>query len=560
MDNLRYSLLVFVLGIAPLTARAADPHAPADFTVSDTIVVPDAPRVGVNIQQPQFNNWTLDPNMEPMTLRHHGFATGGGSNFIENTGTAGTEDTSFEGAFGDGFFDGGTIRVYRSVSGAVQLLRTDTIVNYFASPTNGFRIELAGTGPTVEAGDLYFIDFAADNEPLSSVGPSVLADVTAVETWFPLNGAVLFRDNTTSAPENGGLTSLRISTPDAAFVGISQPRYGDVADFNESLEPGTVYRAEMWLRQQGLADGEVLFFLDPEYGDVMTTFTGVTGTWQKFTFDFVGPPRPNNPEFPFSHFLAFDGPGTVWVDNFYIYDPSHPVLAPMPETMEALGSFNPDTLRIWSAHTLSHLGTTLEEWTNPEALSLRSYDPFFGAVAGEADWKLPTILPIARDLGADPWFVMGPYLDESEWLGFMEYLAGPSGTPFGDKRVAQGQLAPWTDEFDAIYIEYSNEAWNPDPVFIWSMDAAIYGQLAEYFFQIAQSSPHFAAIQDKIRFIVNGFIVDTSASGFGQTAIAQGTSGDSLSVATYFLRDDGESFGGTEVTDFRIICSSRRRR
>jgi alpha-L-arabinofuranosidase len=43
----------------------------------------------------------------------------------------------------------------------------------------------------------------------------------------------------------------------------------------------------------------------------------------------------------------------------------------------------------------------------------------------------------------------------------MEYLAGPAETAGGKLRAAQGQLKPWTQVFERIYIEYGNEAWNP---------------------------------------------------------------------------------------------------
>jgi alpha-L-arabinofuranosidase len=42
----------------------------------------------------------------------------------------------------------------------------------------------------------------------------------------------------------------------------------------------------------------------------------------------------------------------------------------------------------------------------------------------------------------------------------VEYLAGPTSTPYGAKRAALGQSEPWTSVFHTIHLEYGNEMWN----------------------------------------------------------------------------------------------------
>jgi len=499
---------------------------------------------GANIATATLNNWTIDPSMEGSVIRLRGNATGGGPDVILNDGGARTD---FFQTIGDGFFDGATVRVYRTVGEAVALVRRATVRRYLASPTSGYRIELAGSGPPVQAGDLYILELAAANAPVEKAHDRV-SWVRQWDTWAVAGPGVTTRDPTTAAPENGGGSSLRITATGSGEVSIRQYRYGAPDSTYPSFEPGRTYRMEAWLKQADVADGQVRFRMSGSYAAVQHRFD-VNGSWARYRFDFVAPARPPSGSPIGENILAFTGPGTVWVDNLVVYDPAYAPFAASPGMVAAFTEFRPGTMRIWSGQTNVAWGTSMANWTDPEALNVLTWDPNSGRQPAPT-FKLPTALRFAQQTGATPWLIAGLYFREEEWLDLIEYLAGPTGTAYGDKRAAQGQPTPWTDVFPTIRIELANETWNP-LFYPWNFDdPAEYGRFAEYFFSIARSSPYFAAVSDRIELVVNGWIVQTNENGYGPRARRAAPSSRVVDVTAYVGGwEAGGSVGGSTLTD-----------
>ena len=520
----------------------------ADITIGTTVVAEAPERFGANIAMADFNNWTSDPSMEGQILRLRAKATGGGTDFILNDEG---ERTWYWDTIKDGFFDGADVRVYRIVDGDVQLIRTDRVEEYLASDPaqggRGFRINLAGTGQVIQPGDLYHLDLWLSNARLESVSDR-LPWIQTWDTWELIGNGSTERDPSTSAPENGGRSSLKITADDASEVSIRQYRYGSVESTYRQFEPGRTYRMEVWMKQEGVPSGEARFWMNGAYSEVQHTFTNVDESWQKYSFEFSGPDYPTGGGV-LQNILGFDGPGTVWVDNLVIYDPTYPPFDVHPEVVDALLDFNPGPVRIWSGQTNGSWGTTLDNWTDPESINQLTWSPNNGKRPAPA-FKLPTALPLIEQAGGTPWLIVGPYMNEAEWLGLMEYLAGPAGTTSGDKRIAQGQVNPWTDEFAKIRLELGNETWNPlfSP---WNYENGTqYGQFAEYFYSIAKSSPYYPAVADKIEFVLGGWAIQTSGNGYGARAASESPSSSLVGIAGYIGGwEAGYSVGGDEVTD-----------
>jgi hypothetical protein len=553
--NIKHHLLAGLLLCASAEAGLATnvTNAPADFTITSTVAAPAVERFGANLQFADFNNFTLDPGMEPTILRHLFVATGGGADFIVNDSGP---TTSWYDTIGDNFFNGAAVRVYRISDGAVHLVQTNVVRQYFASTNSGHRIQLENSAEPVTTNDFYFLEMTAVNAPVESVDPR-LPYARYGDTWQPIGGSVWpfglsvtnSRDASTFAPENGGYSSMTLSTEEAHEVSLRQYAYGARDSFLPSLEPGRLYRVDVWLRQEGVADSAVRFQMDSSYQAVSHTWTNVSGTWQKFSFDFTAPERPQPDSSAVQNIIGFMGPGKIWIDNLFVYDPSLPPFAVRPGALEALRDYRPGFLRIWSGVNNTYWGTSVEDWTNPDALAQVQWQANTGRSGPEAAFKLPTALSICKQIDATPWLIVSSGFSEQEWRDLFEYLAGPAGTPYGDKRIAQGQSNAWTDEFPRLRIEFANETWNP--AFEWGFPNGLAsGAFAEYFFRQAKSSPYFAAISNKVDFIVNGWLISPDPTGFGAGGIVASPSSSLTDVAVYIGGwEVGIVAGDTNITD-----------
>ena len=537
---------LILLGL--LAAFQAQSHAQstnAEFAIGSTIVQDNSNRFGVNLDWPYYNNWTHDPGMEPVAINLKGTATGGGSDYLTNTGSI---DTSYDGAFTDGFFNGASVRIYRSVNGSMTHVRTDIVSDYFASPTSGYRVELETSGPEILSGDIYFINLVTDNIPIASVGTPVQPNLSMADPWSPIGNVEQSRDSSTVAPIDGGQTSMRLHTDTSDYVGMYQFRYGPEDQWMDSLDPGEPYRMELWLRQENRVSDEVVIWMDEAYSQINTVITGVDSTWTQYQFDFIAPARPGPGSLPIPQGLVFEGPGTLWIDNFRVYKTTEPVFTYQADKVSLLQQASPETVRLWGGVSNEQLGSNIEDWTNSEAVSLRQYNPNYGAQYADSALKLPTALPVVEQLGASPWLVLGLYHSESEWLNLIEYLAGPTGTPYGDKRAAQGRTTPWTDAFPVLYIEYGNETWLP--FFEWLTDPVEYGQLAEHFFNVVKSSPYYPQIANKLIFVLNGALDQSTTTDFGHLAKQHCPSAHMVDVAPYIGGWESQvEFGGGSIND-----------
>ncbi len=480
-----------------------------------------------------FNNWTTDGGMEPVILRLKGTATGGGEDWIAND--AGPTTTAHQ-VIGDGFFDGADVRVYRRGEQGVYLLRTATVARYLAGEASGYRILLNRSGPPVQAGDIYFLSTIRDDAPTDCLHPA-RADLADADTWrvYPNWGdnrwVVKRRDATTAAPAQGSRTSLKVTLDGPGEGGLLQFVAGSPQQpQRNAFTPGHTYQLDLWLKQEGVRDGKVRVWFHPYRERISHTFT-VTGEWARYRFTFRGPCH-LPPDLVAQLNITCQGPGVFWVDNVRLYDPALPPYALHPAALQALHDFRPGTLRIWSGQTNRAWGTTLDNWLAPEGEGMRFWDPHHGPVGG-ALFCLPTALGVARSLGAIPWLIVHPSFDEGEWLNLMEYLAGPPDSPYGARRAADGQVCPWTDEFSELRIEYGNETWNAlfQP---WTFDNGTeYGQFAEYFWRVAQSSPYYTPVAPKLRFVLGGFSLQSGLTSYGARARQASPSAGLVATTSY---------------------------
>lgn len=133
--------------------------------------------------------------------------------------------------------------------------------------------------------------------------------------------------------QDHGETCLQASFNNPGTIAIGQYVYHQYdkgeGQWYSQLHPGASYRVEVWMSQQGLGNrgrARFIFRNSPSYAAVSQTRPWiVTDQWQKFTYDFVAPAYPTDSQWHIAHGLEFTGPGKVWIDNFilYRYDAKH---------------------------------------------------------------------------------------------------------------------------------------------------------------------------------------------------------------------------------------------
>ena len=359
------------------------------------------------------------------------------------------------------------------------------------------------------------------------------------------------------------------------FIGT---KHGGESLWYGQLEPGKHYRLEVWLRQEGLAnDGTVTFSYGRGYPDIHQTFQA-TGEWKKYTHEFDGPERPEQP-MHFGHTFTFTGPGTLWMDNCRIFrtDPpaspdashmshgSHLSYFPNPTVLDELLRSQPAAgpkaaHRIWFLSKDATMSSILSWHAN----STVSPD-WATRVGGTMDMTVPMGLSFDLWTGPDaasrcrPWLVLQHILhSEQDWLNFIEYLAAPydpqkdtpESKPWAYRRSQQrGVGTPWTDEFPCIIVEFGNETWHNGVFADWigfSTRNAVhqggkeYGLFTRYLIETMMKSPYWKSqkLDQKIRFALganyDGRIDrDGALRGYGEEAMQANPYATVLGHANY---------------------------
>jgi len=371
-----------------------------------------------------------------------------------------------------------------------------------------------------------------------------------------------------------GQTCLEITANSTAQVGgnpaVFFPWQGYTGEdkWYSQLHPGSGYRVQVWLRQDGrLGDsGQVRFVLNGCYADLNAkTPWAVTDQWQPFTYEFTAPPYPTTG----SHSgpgLAFTGPGRLYVDNFVVYraDADHPALnVPIKATFDEILASMPaegrkGCLRFYG---LGFCDATMAAYTDLFAGSTYTAD-WYTAVSCATPATLPVQMEYARRTGSSPetrvvpMITLPPDFFPEEWQGLVEYLGVPYDPAAGDtpqtkpwayKRFRQrgGVGTPWTDGFREIVIEIGNETWHNKALPMWDgfgwtgavmQGGKEYGLFAKLIIdQSVKTMPAWRQydLGRRIRWSLGANYSTDLQWGYGELAVAQGADVAYLGHANY---------------------------
>jgi len=350
------------------------------------------------------------------------------------------------------------------------------------------------------------------------------------------------------------------------FIGTD---HGKESQWYGQLEPGKHYRAEFWLRQDGLGDdGKVVFSYGIGYSEIHKEFA-VTGDWQKYIYDFVGPERPKD-TWHFGHQLEFTGPGKLDLDNARIFRVDDPADGNKPyvpnatvfnEFMASQPASGPKGAhRVWFLNHNATMSSLLSWHANS-----RVAPDWITAVSDTMEMTLPMALMFDERTGKTPeervrpWIVIQHILHtEQDWQNFVEYLSAPydpakdspQTKPWAYRRYQQrGNPTPWTDEFAQIIIEFGNETWHNGHFADWlgfamynqvTAGGREYGLFTRYLIDNLKKSPYWASqnLDKKVRFNLGAFYngkveKNGKITGYGEDAMKTNPLADLLGHANY---------------------------
>lgn len=584
--SLSIVFLVLIVGLSftPISfAQNGDPAAPAQIIVTDTVVATDIEPLGANLTTVAggtnlaTNNLIRGSGMEPGFVRYLIRIERFGPDWIEWDESLGGVNMYDQNA--TGFGDGATVRLYRIVDangqplsyGGVQELQiaddADHVVflGETTVPEGGWVAEGSeGNENRVHLADNF--EFAFGDYAIITVKKLKLTSEDVhprLLEWFDENANYLYPwwgGQAELVPHTGDLpadftepgeTCLQMTAPEGGawfgqylFHGFDDGE----GQFYAQLEPGVNYRAEVWLRQEGVTDGQVRLVVGGAYeGTVDIEPWTVTSEWQHFTYDFVGPDYPRPEQSHGSLGIAVDSAGTLWADNFIVYRSDLAPFAPHPIALNEMMAVMPQeghkpAIRFYplTYHTHAPMESLLSNYPSGGIDFIYNIQPGISAT-------IPHVMAWGMATGDSPETRIVPYITlaeeytEVEWLQLVEYLGvpydptvdTPESKPWAYLRFQQrGNGTPWTDEFREIVLEFGNETWHngafggwdgfgrPGWVFFGGRE---YGLFARYYFVehvTAQAWWSEYNLDSKITFALNAGY-DGAPDAYGELAVQQ---------------------------------------
>jgi len=497
------------------------PSGPATtVVVTDQVQRADVRRLGINLGG--YNYWDSGQIMANLLHRNPGFE---GEVFrsivrcsVVNPGTWSHDYTGWP----DGFWNSASFEVLQGAT----VGRTGRIAHYSPAGAQGVFTLAGGSDPPAVGDYVAVIKMTNGGAPTG--------------WWTHLQGQASITTETNDlAPDSPGRQAIRLSAQNG----------GDVAELSSHMDTWQgqtflqlVGNHRLSFKAKGVGGNRRVQVLVRRLSTPLRTYLDQTLTlgpdWSTRTVDFSVAERADAVGTLTVVFHVEDN-STVLLDDASLVNMDDAAVNPTAfrlEAVNALRDLRPGILRYWGGQ----LGDTLDNQVAEPFARRRTAFSFWVNEADQIEYGLHEFLVLCDTIGAEPWYVVPTAFSTDEMRDLIEYLAGPAGTPWADRRAARGRAAPWTEAFRKIHLELGNEAWNPlfGGGIIDLPDA--YGQRGHAVFQAARSSVWF--VHARFDLILGGQAV---WPGRNQMIHLQSQHHDSLALAPYLL-GKVDSFGQPE--------------
>ena len=522
-----------------LTLTSKSQAQTTTIAIGSTAVQPAVKRLGINLGTLDF--YDSGQTSQNLLIRNPGFEGQIWNSTIRcmsGTPTSCVDDDQWSGWPAD-FWDGATFEViYGTAVG-----RTGTVTSSTA-PGAGAGVSLnfgaAGTSPA--AGDYLIV---RKRVPGGAAGG-----------WWPAtSGAGTITDNLTDLPPGTlGKQTVALSAPGTSDT-ASISAYFDSTPAKTFVQLNGTYKLEF--KAKGLSGSNQINVLVVRNGvaNYLNQKVTLTGAWN--TYDLT-----------FSAAETGSAVGIVGVtfstekaDSFELDDVSLTTTTGNPTNTTAyrdpvvatIKTLQPGILRYWNG--VGQLGETLDNLLMPQFGRQRAGYSAWETSANDVSYGLHDFLQLCQSVGAEPWFVVPSTFSTTDASNLMEYLAGSASTPYGAKRAALGQVAPWSAVFPTIHLEFGNEAWNSTFKGGSIEYSAPYGQRAQAIFGAMRSNASYASSSFDL-------VLGGQAVAPGRNADIQNNcnNNDSFAVAPYTMNtvdsySDVESLYGSTFAEPEALTS-----
>ncbi|MBI5766258.1 MAG: immunoglobulin domain-containing protein [Verrucomicrobia bacterium] len=535
-----------------LLASLSPGRAATTIDISSEAVRSGVRRFGIGLAQ--HNYYDSHQMMKELLFRNPGFE---GMLFqsVVRLGPGATADRVIEDAaftqWPSGFWAGATYEIIWSSSGAKG--RTGTILTSIAPNRTGPPNDSAGStqGTTYVFGD-------SDGTRLPAEGDYMVLRKThsggtgggaAFSSWqVTANGGGTVTTEATDLPPRPANypAALPWSRQCARLDAAAAGRQAGVSGQFDTLQGFVRLRGQLRLafRAKGIggANRVQVSVQRGSQAHYLNQTVQLTSEWADYTIPF--PQILNEPESVSGLVnVAFSATGqsALLLDDVSLRQTDSDAANPTEfrdEVVAAIAGLRPGILRYvnWQ-----DLGNSLDNSLAPVFARQRSGYSVYATSEANMMPGLHEFLVLCEHLGTEPWYSMPVPFSTRETANLMEYLGGPTTTPYGAIRAALGHPAPWTGVFSRIHLEFGNENWNNSAYRGGAITAPVpCGNRASELFGVIKSSPYYSATQ--FQCLLGG---QTANPGLNLQLHNASALHDSLNLAPY-LSSRVDSFANNE--------------
>lgn len=202
--------------------------------------------------------------------------------------------------------------------------------------------------------------------------------------------------------------------------------------------------------------------------------------------------------------IAFEGTGLILADDIYLGPDSYRSAGIPQYYSDTLASGNPSAIRLNNLNIgstgFAEASLYLLSADSVSRIPESAYDSTDNIIVESlydcrsATTSLEDSLKLVKQCNSAPWFVLGPYVNQTDIDRFLEYMCGSVTSEYGGRRIKNGTALPWSRQFTRFYIEINDS----DKVFRSDIQKASY---VNYVISMFSQSEYFSDIKDKTVFL-----------------------------------------------------------